>query len=600
MSENKKEMLRYFEAAELDTLSPELQERISLAQGLFVELGRLMKSITLYGAEHQSSLNFRTRFFENLSDCLARFSPFSVEVQTYALMIEDQVVYEDERTEGNFVYRFYMDQIRSLSFLRGMKAQEVDQLLDLFLLDWSAPELFEDDAVTLLWEAHLEHVQYTVAQEYNEETQDIEVRDDQTQEHTLSTYLNQFQHVIEEHSNLDFDLNIGTDPHLNHEFSLNRLNLESRLNQREMMEKLLYLSHHTYHSKATSLRENERLIAIFDRILHLFAQSNQMSDLERSLRQIFAMVHLDLRNRLITQWAVPTLIERLVFCLNERESKEAISALSCLKLLYPQSIGHTLTHIEKVDTHWFSPLETLIQSALPHIKIELYRCLKSCTYLQGQRLIKSTFNLLDQDDFIKAFRLAWTHSDQGVRYEALVNLPSAYLTHSLMIKVLLEGISDSFSKIRTRSFELLGQIKGNMTIIETLTSLIAEKKKWDLKDLQKLYCTSALCGVEDSLFLKIYQSDRLSLKPKPERLCALLALAIHPNSNLNFSSSDSSSDHPIYLLFTKILQKRSHEQLKQYAQWGKDYLESSLKRKQAVLYELYYRGSLGNQRTGGL
>ena len=79
MSENKKEMLRYFEAAELDTLSPEIQERIQLAQSLFVELGRLMKSITLYGANHQSSLNFRTRFFESLSDCLARFSPFEVE-----------------------------------------------------------------------------------------------------------------------------------------------------------------------------------------------------------------------------------------------------------------------------------------------------------------------------------------------------------------------------------------------------------------------------------------------------------------------------------------------------------------------------------------
>ena len=73
-----------------------------------------------------------------------------------------------------------------------------------------------------------------------------------------------------------------------------------------------------------------------------------------------------------------------------------------MKLLYPQSIAHALSHIEKVDTHWFSPLEKLIQSALPQIKIELYRCLKSCNYLQGQRLIKSTFDLLDQDDFIKA------------------------------------------------------------------------------------------------------------------------------------------------------------------------------------------------------
>jgi hypothetical protein len=371
-----------------------------------------------------------------------------------------------------------------------------------------------------------------------------------------------------------------------------------------MIEKLLYLSHHTYHSQATSLRENERLVAIFDRIIHLFAQSGNMSDLERSIRHIFAMVHVDLKKRLINQWAVPTLIERLMLSLKEKESPEATSALSCLRLLYPQSIGCALTQIDQVNQHWFTPLEKLIQSALPQIMIDLYRSLKSCSYLQGQRLIQSTFNLLKQDEFLKAFRLAWTHSDQGIRYEALLNLPPTFLRHTLMIKVLLEGIHDSYSKIRTRSFELLGQIQNHPDIIDALQTLILDKKKWDLKDLHNLYCTSALCGVEHSLFIKLYHSDRLSLKPKSDRLCALLALAIHPDSHIHPQNDDSQSASLPYnlvrTLFNKILQKRSNEQLKEYAQWGINYLEGSPKKQKSALYELYYRGSLGHQIKGGV
>ena len=612
MSESKKEMLQYFEETDLESLSLEIQEQVQRAQGLFIELGRLMKSITLYGSQHQSSLNFRTRFFDHLTQCLEVDSPLEVEIQTYALIIEDQVIYEDERTEGNFIYRFYMDRIRSLSFLQGITAKEVDQLLDLFLLDWSAPELFEDDAVTLLWEAGVDHVQYTVAQVYNEETHEIEDRDEQGSQ-TLNHYLNHFQTVIETdpsqasmpHIPLSLSSNLK-ELHLL-DLSFPHLNIESALSQREMVEKLLYIAHQSYRSQATSLRENERLVSIFDRMVHLFAQSNQMSDLERCLRCIFSMVHPDLKHRLIDQWAVPTLIKPLMLSLAEHDSKEAFSALSCLYLLHPQSMGPSLNHLEKVHESWFPSVKTLITSSLSHMMIDYYRCLKSCTYLQGKRLIESTFETLNAEDLMKAFKLAWSHSDQGIRYESLMNLPLSLLQSpsysSSVASLIFEGIHDSYSKIRTRSLELLGQVSSNSMLRDKLKTFLLAKKKWDLKDLQNLYCTSALCGVDYSFFLSVYQSDRLSLgKPKNEKLCALLALAIHSDVQISTQDTPSSSHQKheysyqsTLSLLHQIVKKRNHNSLKEYAQWGITYLQGSSQVRKNLRYELYYRGSLGHR-----
>ena len=174
MSEVNTDVLKYFEAVELESLDKFVRKKVDFATELFAELARLIKSITLYGAQHQSSLNFRNRFFEVLTRGLIGGNSISVEVQTYALVIAEQVVYENPKIDQNFVYRFYTDGIRSLTLNYGVTADEVDKLLDVFLLDWSDPGLFEDDAVTLMWEKHFEHIHYTLAPPSQNDDEEIE------------------------------------------------------------------------------------------------------------------------------------------------------------------------------------------------------------------------------------------------------------------------------------------------------------------------------------------------------------------------------------------------------------------------------------------
>ena len=104
-SEQKNDLLKNFEPVALESLTDSLQRQIQSAREIFNEFSRLIKSITLYGAEHQSSLNFRSRFFEVMTQALSYGDAITVEVQTYALVISDQVIYENDKIDGNFIYR---------------------------------------------------------------------------------------------------------------------------------------------------------------------------------------------------------------------------------------------------------------------------------------------------------------------------------------------------------------------------------------------------------------------------------------------------------------------------------------------------------------
>ena len=56
--EQTNDLLKEFEPLSLELLDDHVQQLIHSAKSVFNELARLIKSITLYGADHQSSLNF--------------------------------------------------------------------------------------------------------------------------------------------------------------------------------------------------------------------------------------------------------------------------------------------------------------------------------------------------------------------------------------------------------------------------------------------------------------------------------------------------------------------------------------------------------------
>jgi hypothetical protein len=577
MSEATNEVLQLFEPKAIETLDEQTQRQVGVARELFLELGRLMKSMTLYGPKHQSSLNFRARFFETLSKGLMGGNRIKVELQAYAIVIADQIIYEDPKIEGNFIYRFYTDGIRTLSFKTGVTTGEVDEFLDLILTDWHNPTLFEDDAVTLLWEKEFEHISYSVAVRYDQESEEHE------------------EHLFQLNDTLDrlYDL-LHTSPvgvTLSRIESVitperqARLEHLSQINQRELLEKLIALSHET--QRGLSVKGGrDKLIMLLDQIAQLFAHRDDVSELERFLRQAFRIA-IDIKSKLIEVWAVPRFIQRVLKPLLVSNDPQALSALSCLQLLEERMTPHVIREIGGLSEKYVPPLAKLL---LPHITkypIEVSRSIRTGEFLQGKRLLEMVYASGDTELCLKSFETAWAHDDQGVRYEAINGINDELRELPLITDALFEGLNDSYSKVRTISTYGLSKLRSAKNIAR-LQELIDRdyggkgEVQLAVSDLRKRYVSASLAGVSSDHFVKkLTKNSGFSIgRMRDHRRSALVALSVH----------SSGAQH------TELIERELHRKigggLQEEARWGLAYLRAGSRDQEQMVYELFFRGQL--------
>ena len=74
------------------------------------------------------------------------------------MFFQDVSIYPAKSREDNLALPFYQDGIRSLALEPGLLRRELETLLDA-ILRVTSTTAGDDDLVTLLWEAHLEHVE---------------------------------------------------------------------------------------------------------------------------------------------------------------------------------------------------------------------------------------------------------------------------------------------------------------------------------------------------------------------------------------------------------------------------------------------------------
>lgn len=584
-NEHNNDLLKEFEPIELEKLDDYTQQLVQSAKSVFTELARLIKSITLYGAEHQSSLNFRDRFFEVMTKVLSRGDDLVLEVQTYALIIADQVIYEDSKVEGNFIYRFYTDGIRSLTFQRGITALEVDLLLNIFLLDWSTPSLFEDDAVTMLWSQNFEHIKYSVVTKYDEDT-------DQTENQFLNftDELNRLSDYC--HTSKGFVTFSAAKLSLPLEQS-QRLEQLNAISKRELLEKLISLSHET-HSERSQIGGVDRFVQLLAQLAQLFAHNTEIGELERLMRQAMFIANPRQHDQLIERWAVPIFMQQVMLPLRGNDHPLAVSALSCIQLLGSAAIPHIARSLgESAEAH----LATLNQLMLPHINehpIELCRVVRTADFLHNKRLIPLLYSSSDDSLCLKVFQTGWQHEDQGVRYEVLLNLPERLYSTPRLSQSLLEGLKDHYSKIRTLSCYRLSKLKDPQSCSALKEHLERAGKELDVVDLRKLFSALALMGEASDYFITKWGNhsgglklSAISSKGREEGHSILVGLAL----------SSSGEEH------RDIIAKAASRKLGgalfiEAAQWGLSYLNAPLSTRDQMVYELFFRNKLTMSKEG--
>jgi len=121
------------------------------------QLGRTLKTCRLYDGNNPTVIRFREELHAALVRLLDEHGDFTLKFSPEDVLFEEHSLYPAKSRDDNLALPFHRDGIRGLTFNQGIEEREVDVLLD-SVLQVSGQNFGQDDLVTLLWEAGLEHL----------------------------------------------------------------------------------------------------------------------------------------------------------------------------------------------------------------------------------------------------------------------------------------------------------------------------------------------------------------------------------------------------------------------------------------------------------
>src|SRR5258705_3195977 len=122
------------------------------------QLGRTLKTCRLYDGNNPTVVRFRDELGLALSRLLDQYGALQLRFTADDVLHGEVSLYPARSRDDNLALPFYRDGVRSLTFNPGLMSKELDQVLDA-VLQVTGQNFGQDDLVTLLWEAHLSHVE---------------------------------------------------------------------------------------------------------------------------------------------------------------------------------------------------------------------------------------------------------------------------------------------------------------------------------------------------------------------------------------------------------------------------------------------------------
>lgn len=120
-------------------------------------LVRTLKTCRLYDGNNPTVIRFREELGTALARLLDEHGAITLRFTDQDLLYEEQSLYSARSRDDNLALAFHRDGIRSLTLSPGIEPHEVERFLDA-ILQVSGPNFGQDDLVTLLWEAHMPHL----------------------------------------------------------------------------------------------------------------------------------------------------------------------------------------------------------------------------------------------------------------------------------------------------------------------------------------------------------------------------------------------------------------------------------------------------------
>jgi len=122
------------------------------------QLGRTLKTCRLYDGNNPTVIRFREELGAALARLLDEHGELTLRFTTDDVFHDQHSLHPARSRDDNLALAFHRDGVRNLTFSPGIEPGEVDQLLDA-ILQVTGQSASQDDLVTLLWEAHLPHLE---------------------------------------------------------------------------------------------------------------------------------------------------------------------------------------------------------------------------------------------------------------------------------------------------------------------------------------------------------------------------------------------------------------------------------------------------------
>jgi len=122
------------------------------------QLGRTLKTCRLYDGNNPTVIRFREDLAASLTRVLDEHGSLTLEFTSDDVKVGDHSLYQARSRDDNLAFAFHRDGVRHLTFSPGIEPSELDRVID-GILQVTGQNVGQDDLVTLLWEAHLPHVE---------------------------------------------------------------------------------------------------------------------------------------------------------------------------------------------------------------------------------------------------------------------------------------------------------------------------------------------------------------------------------------------------------------------------------------------------------
>lgn len=600
-----RDLTQIFSGPSADALDADQKARLQIAQAAFGELAKLVKNIQLYGTDHQANAKFRDRLFEAMAHMLESEPRIEIGVGPYEFTLYEQPIYENHNPERNFVYRFFMDGVRFLSFEQGLTLAELNGLVDILLLDWSDAAYFEDDVVTMLWEKQFTHIGYVVMDAFGEDA------DGEAHHYTIAGVIeNVRQRAQVQVAQVDrsgrravepIDADVGlTDtnvegfeeqPFAMDEAEFLTLRTLIRTTGRETLEKFIEILFKVSTDMPAADR-NQRVATIFTRIAELQLNARQIGELERLMRKVRLLErtteYAALIRHIFAAWSNTNFVGQVMRELNDPDSVQTPSVLAVLELLDGNIVPHVARQIGQIRVDQNRAALVALMPRLiigPKIALAVARLLTEVDPQTAHDLLAVIRSKQDPMALQAALRAGMANVEPKVRLECLAVFgPQEILQFR---DLLFQALGDSAKVVRSRALQALARVRDGEVHAHILACIEAKTfSGYDLDEKRRYFVAAALSGDPSERFAEILsQSSLLSRGRAHEeaRHCAAIALAVR----LHPAARD---------LFEKEIGRRlKSEVVVDACRWGLLHMGRDQKARTQQLYDLFFRGEL----TGG-